>query len=100
VFNFKTIVKGACEVANHKSALKRARQNEVRRLRNKAIKTRVKGIVQEVQEAAGESSDNAAQKLQVAQSIIDKASKRGVIHPRTAARKISRLSKLAGSAKV
>jgi small subunit ribosomal protein S20 len=87
-------------VANHKSALKRARQNEVRRLRNKAIKTRVKGIVKEVQLSAGESSDNAAQKLQVAQSIIDKASKRGVIHPRTAARKISRLSKLARSTKV
>ena len=87
-------------MANHKSALKRARQNEVRRLRNKAIKTRVKGIVKEVQVAAEESSDNAAQKLQVAQSIIDKASKRGVIHPRTAARKISRLSKLAGPAKV
>ena len=100
LFNFLMILKGAFEVANHKSALKRARQNEVRRLRNKAIKTRVKGIVKEVQVVAGESSDNTAQKLQVAQSIIHKASKRGVIHPRTAARKISRLSKLAQSKKV
>ena len=39
-------------------------------------------------------------KLNTAQSVIDKASKQGVIHKRTAARKISRLTKLANSANV
>ncbi|MBW2449035.1 MAG: 30S ribosomal protein S20, partial [Deltaproteobacteria bacterium] len=34
-------------MANHKSALKRARQNELNRLRNKAVKTRVKSIVKD-----------------------------------------------------
>ena len=86
-------------MANHKSAVKRARQNEIRRLRNKATKTRVKSIVKEVRTSAGEaSSEETKAKLNTAQSVIDKASKKGVIHKRTAARKISRLTKLANSA--
>ena len=86
-------------MANHKSAVKRARQNEIRRLRNKAVRTRVKSIVKEVRTSAGKASGEATQiKLNTAQSVIDKASKKGVIHKRTAARKISRLTKLASSA--
>jgi small subunit ribosomal protein S20 len=86
-------------LANHKSAVKRARQNELRRLRNKAVKTRIKSIVKEVRSSAGEVSGvDGRVKLNSAQSIIDKASKKGVIHKRTAARKISRLSKIANSA--
>ncbi len=85
-------------MANHKSAVKRARQNELRRLRNKAVKTRIKSIVKEVRSSAGDASGvDGRVKLNAAQSIIDKASKKGVIHKRTAARKISRLSKLANS---
>ena len=87
-------------MANHKSAIKRARQNEQRRLRNKAVKTRIKTIVKEVRTGAGEASgEDRLAKLNAAQSAIDKASKKGVIHKRTAARKISRLSKLAGASK-
>ncbi len=86
-------------MANHKSAVKRARQNEIRRLRNKATRTRVKSIVKEVRISAGQaSSEETKAKLNSAQSVIDKASKKGVIHKRTAARKISRLTKLANSA--
>ena len=86
-------------MANHKSAVKRARQNEIRRLRNKATKTRVKSIVKDVRSSAGEgSAEETKTKLNTAQSVIDKASKKGVIHKRTAARKISRLTKLANSA--
>jgi len=82
-------------LANHKSAIKRARQNEVRRLRNKSSKTRVKNITKELRLAADEKSNEAAlNKLNTAKSIIDKAAKKGVIHKRTASRKISRLSKL------
>jgi small subunit ribosomal protein S20 len=45
--------------------------------------------------SSGEASKEAAlAKLNTAQSIIDKAAKKGVIHKKTAARKISRLSKL------
>ena len=86
-------------MANHKSAVKRARQNEIRRLRNKATRTRVKSIVKEVRASAAEaSSEETKTKMNTAQSVIDKASKKGVIHKRTAARKISRLTRLANSA--
>jgi small subunit ribosomal protein S20 len=87
-------------LANHKSALKRARQNEASRLRNKATKTRVKSVIKDVRATAQEpSSGEAKAKLKTAQSLIDKASKKGVIHKKTAARKISRLSKMVNSAK-
>lgn len=86
-------------MANHKSAIKRARQNEIRRLRNKGTKTRIKSIVKDVRSSVGEaSSEETKVKLNTAQSVIDKASKKGVIHKQTAARKISRLTKLANSA--
>lgn len=45
------------------------------------------------------SSDQKKAQLTAAQSIIDKAAKKGVIHKKTAARKISRLAKLTNSAK-
>jgi small subunit ribosomal protein S20 len=87
-------------VANHKSAIKRAGQNEIRRLRNKSTKTRIKSIVKDVRSTTAESSsEKTKQKLIAAQSIIDKGAKKGVIHKKTAARKISRLAKLANSAK-
>ncbi len=82
-------------MANHKSAEKRARQNEKRRVRNKAVKTRIKHLTKEVRLASGDASkEKALAKLNAAQSIIDKALKKGVIHKKTAARKISRLSRL------
>jgi small subunit ribosomal protein S20 len=82
-------------LAYHKSALKRARQNEDRRLRNKSVKTSVKNIVKEVRLAASETSKEAQlKKLDTAKSKIDKAAKKGVIHKKTASRKISRLSRL------
>jgi small subunit ribosomal protein S20 len=87
-------------LANHKSALKRARQNELSRLRNKAVKTRVKSIVKDVRFSVEEpSNEDVRAKLIAAQTLIDKASKKGVLHKKTAARKISRLSKLVNSAK-
>ena len=81
-------------MANHKSAIKRARQNEGRRLRNRSVKTRVKGVVKKVNLAVDENAvDSAAALINTAKSEIDKAAKKGVLHKNTAARKISRLSK-------
>ncbi len=81
-------------MANHKSALKRARQNDERRMRNKSTKTRIKNIVKDVRLDVSENSkESALTKLDTAKSIIDKAAKKGVIHKKTASRKISRLSK-------
>jgi small subunit ribosomal protein S20 len=83
------------KLANHKSAIKRARQNEKRRMRNKSSKTRIKNIVKRVRQTVGEKSNEAAlTELDIAKSIIDNAAKKGVIHRKTASRKISRLSRL------
>ena len=82
-------------MANHKSAIKRAGQNEIRRMRNKSVKTRIKNSVKNVRLAVSEKSSEAAlKKLDDAKSIIDKAAKKGAIHTKTASRKISRLTKL------
>lgn len=85
-------------MANHKSALKRAGQNQRRRLRNRAVKTRVKNLVKEVRQAAAQKSAETGPVVQAAQSALDSAAKKGVLHKRTAARKIARLAKLAKSA--
>ena len=85
-------------MANHKSALKRVKQDEGRKLRNKAVKTRVKNVVKTVRTDAAQNSDTLAASLVSAQSTIAKAAKKGVLPKRTAARKISRLAKLANKA--
>ncbi len=83
-------------MANHASALKRARQNETRRLRNRTVKTRIKNVVKSVREAVeAQSPEAATTTLNQAKSMIAKAAKKGVIHKKNASRKISRLSKLA-----
>ena len=85
-------------MANHKSALKRARQNEIRRMRNKSYRTRVNNVTKQLRLAEGESSgETITTNLNLAKSVIDIAAKKGTIHKRTAARKISRLSKFANT---
>jgi len=81
-------------LATHKSAMKRARQNERRRLRNKSIRTRVKNVIKKVRLAVERKSlEEAQQALQEAIPVIDKAASKGVLHKRNAARKISRLTR-------
>ncbi len=81
-------------MANHQSALKRAKQNEVRRLRNKSYKTRVKKAVKEVRAAVSEkSAEQANESFKKAVSIIQKTASKGVIHKKQASRKISRLAR-------
>jgi small subunit ribosomal protein S20 len=63
-------------------------------------KTRVKHIVKDVREDVNASATEGVHaKLNEAKSIIDKAAKKGAIHKKTAARKISRLSKLVNTLK-
>ena len=85
-------------MANHKSAQKRANQNEIRRLRNKTNRTRVKNAVKQLRSVlTGSAGENNSMDLNTAKSIIAKAAKKGVIHKNTASRKISRLSKMANA---
>ena len=80
-------------MANHKSAVKRNLQSQKRRLRNRAVKTRIKNVVKTLSLSGQGSDADRAGELNTAISIIDKAAKKGVIHSRTAARKRSRLTK-------
>ncbi|MBN1850889.1 MAG: 30S ribosomal protein S20 [Deltaproteobacteria bacterium] len=81
-------------MANHKSALKRVRQDEKRKTRNLSIKTRSKNIVKAVRTAvANNSEEQAKENLRKAASILQKGTSKGVIHKKRAARKISRLSR-------
>jgi len=82
-------------VANHKSAIKRNKQNQVRHARNNHIRSTMRNLVKTVREAvaAGET-ELAQQTLKLAIPCIDKSSTKGVIHKSTASRKIARLTKL------
>ncbi len=81
-------------MANHKSAIKRAQQNIVKRDQNRATKTKIKNIVKSIRLVANEKDKEALSTLNTAKSLIDKAARKGVIHKKTAARKISRLTTL------
>lgn len=81
-------------MANHKSAIKRARQNEEQRVRNRSRKTRMKNVIRNLDEAiAGKSPEKAAEQLKKAVSVIAKTASQGVVHKNTASRKISRLTR-------
>lgn len=81
-------------MANHKSAVKRAKQNEARRLRNRMRKTRMKNVIKDVQEAiSSNSTELVMERLRQAVSTIDRTAGKGVIHKNNAARKISRLTR-------
>jgi small subunit ribosomal protein S20 len=74
--------------------MKRARQNEKRRQRNQSRKTRVKSVVRDVRQAVAANNLEEAQKaLQKAVPVIARVAGKGTLHWRTAARKISRLTK-------
>ncbi len=80
-------------MATHLSALKRARQNQKRRLRNLNFKTTVKSSIKKVREAIERKDAEDAQKVLLkAIPLIQKAQSKGVFHKNTSARKISRLT--------
>lgn len=81
-------------MANHKSAEKRNRQSQIRRLRNKSNRSRMKSAIRKIDEAvvAG-SADEAREALKQAIPVIAKTASKGTIHKKTASRKISRLTK-------
>lgn len=79
-------------MANIKSQIKRNRQNETRRMRNKSITSNLKTSVKKVENAAA-AGEPADQLLREAQAKIDSAVSKGVLHKKTAARKKSRLAR-------
>lgn len=68
-------------------------------MRNRSERSRMKNTIKAVRLAVKEElKEEAAKELNTAKSIIDKTAKKGTIHRNTAARKISRLSKLVNTA--
>ena len=80
-------------MANIKSQKKRNRQNEKRRVRNKAVRTELKTRVKNAREALTAGEEGAEELVRVAQKRLDKAGAKGVIHKNAAARRTSRLMK-------
>jgi small subunit ribosomal protein S20 len=82
-------------VAHHKSAIKRIKQNEKRRLRNKHVRSTLRTFIKRVREAVASKDSGAAKEaLSAAIPVIDKAASKGVIHKANASRNVSRLTKL------
>jgi small subunit ribosomal protein S20 len=81
-------------VANIKSQIKRNRQNEKARLRNKAVKSSLKTAIRKYNEAvqAGDAS-SAEVLLRDASRKLDKAVSKGVIHKNQAANRKSAIAK-------
>ena len=78
-------------MANIKSQIKRNKQNERARLRNKAVKAGVKTRTKTAIVAADRQDDNSVEALRLAVKRIDMAAAKGVIHKNQAANRKSRL---------
>ncbi|MCB0742487.1 MAG: 30S ribosomal protein S20 [Ignavibacteriales bacterium] len=78
-------------MANHKSAKKRAKTSEKRRVRNKASLSKVKTVVKNVLDS--KDKESADVKLKEAVSYLDRIATKGTIHKNNVARKKARLTK-------
>lgn len=87
-------------MANIKSQIKRNKTNEKARLRNRAVRSEVRGQIRNVRAAieAG-NADEAQAALRVASRKIDKAVSKGVLHKKNAANRKSRLAKAVNALK-
>ena len=82
-------------MANHKSALKRNRQNLKKNERNKGYRTLVRTLSKKVRtEAESVNKEQALKELKVAEKVIAKVGGKGILHARAASRKISGLTRL------
>jgi small subunit ribosomal protein S20 len=80
-------------MANHFSALKRARQTERRTARNRANTSRLRGALRELRETIAKGDKQAAEQVyRQTASALDKAIQKGTLHEKTASRYKSRLS--------
>jgi len=80
-------------MANHFSALKRARQTETKTTRNRANKSRLRGALRSLRTALTKGDKEAAQNAyRETVSMVDKGVQKGVLHKNTASRYKARLS--------
>jgi small subunit ribosomal protein S20 len=87
-------------MANHLSALKRARQTERRTARNRVNTSRLRTALRDLRETIDKGDKAAAQTMYRATvSALDKAIQKGTLHENTASRYKSRLGKRVGAMK-
>ena len=84
-------------MANIKSQIKRNRQNEKRRLRNKAVRSELKTRTKNALSAAQSGAETSVEDLRTAVKRIDKAAAKGVIHKNQAANRKSKLMRCIAS---
>ncbi len=80
-------------MANIRSQIKRNKQNEVRRLRNKAVRSELKTRVKTAVSHADAGAEDTAEAVRLAMKRIDKAAAKGVIHKNQASNRKARLMK-------
>jgi len=80
-------------VANTKSAIKRMRQNEKRRQRNRTVRSRVRSTLKTARTAVATPGGDARSAVLQAIRVLDKAVTKGILHRNTAARKKSALAR-------
>jgi small subunit ribosomal protein S20 len=85
-------------MANTKSAKKAARQTVRRTAVNKTRRSRLRSSVRKVEEAIAAGNKEAARAaLKEAEPVIARTAQKGVIHRKSASRKVSRLAKRVGA---
>ena len=81
-------------MANHKHTLKAHKQNLVRRARNRALRTRLRGALKSLRSSIDQGDVTEARSaFSGTVSLIDRMSAKGIIHDNTAARYKSRLAR-------
>ena len=81
-------------MANTRSQMKRNRQNETARLRNKAVRSRVRTLTRRFDEAHAAGDREAADAAyQVVSRELDRAATKGVVHRNTAANRKSKMAR-------
>lgn len=80
-------------MANTKSAIKRHRQSEKRRLRNRIVRGTARSMVSRARTAIDRNDPTSVEQVRAALSTLDITARKGVIHPNNSARRKSRLMK-------
>jgi small subunit ribosomal protein S20 len=80
-------------LANIKSAIKRNKQNEKKRLRNRVVRGSTRTFIAKAQKSITDGKEESAEAVKMAIISLDKAATKGVIHKNNAARRKSRLMK-------
>jgi small subunit ribosomal protein S20 len=80
-------------MANIKAAIKHIKTSEKRHQRNQAVKSAARTYVKKARVAISQNPAESEEQIRAAVSALDRAAKKGVIHPNNAARRKSRLMK-------